>query len=154
MGQASTVKYLGDLSTEMVHIESGERIHTDAPKDNAGKGEGFSPTDLVATSLASCMITTMGIKARQHEIDLVGTHADVVKEMSANPRRISAIRINIYFPHPPALYFPRLFFRLQIHTISEAFFFRSPPQARNFLRYTFDNRGIPFVVRRRHFLRP
>jgi len=99
MGQASTVKYLGDLSTEMVHIESGERIHTDAPKDNAGKGEGFSPTDLVATSLASCMITTMGIKARQHEIDLVGTHADVVKEMSANPRRISAIRINIYFPH-------------------------------------------------------
>lgn len=99
MGQASTVKDLGDLSTEMVHIESGERIHTDAPKDNAGKGEGFSPTDLVATSLASCMITTMGIKARQHEIDLVGTHADVVKEMSANPRRISAIRINIYFPH-------------------------------------------------------
>ena len=77
MGQASTVKYLGDLSTEMVHIESGDRIHTDAPKDNAGKGEGFSPTDLVATALASCMITIMGILARRHGIDIDKVHFHV-----------------------------------------------------------------------------
>ncbi len=98
MGQISTVEYLGDLRTEMVHLESGERMLTDAPKDNEGKGEAFSPTDLVAASLASCMITVMGIKARQHDIDIDGTKAEVVKEMGTNPRRISAIRINIHFP--------------------------------------------------------
>ncbi len=98
MGQISSVEYLGDLRTEAVHLESGERIHTDAPKDNEGKGEAFSPTDLVATSLASCMITVMGIKARQHDIDMDGTKAEIVKEMGANPRRISAIRIHIHFP--------------------------------------------------------
>lgn len=80
-------------------MESSDRIHTDAPKDNEGRGEAFSPTDLVATSLASCMITVMGIKARQHDIDMDGTRAEIVKEMGANPRRISAIRINIYFPN-------------------------------------------------------
>ena len=99
MGQISTVEYLGDLRTEAVHLESSDRIHTDAPKDNEGRGEAFSPTDLVATSLASCMITVMGIKARQHDIDMDGTRAEIVKEMGANPRRISAIRINIYFPN-------------------------------------------------------
>lgn len=99
MGQISTVEYLGDLRTEAVHMESGDRIHTDAPKDNEGKGEAFSPTDLVATSLASCMITVMGIKARQHDIDMFGTKAEIVKEMGTNPRRISAIRIHIHFPH-------------------------------------------------------
>jgi uncharacterized OsmC-like protein len=97
MGDLSTVEYKGDLRTEAVHLDSGERIHTDAPKDNEGKGETFSPTDLVATSLASCMITVMGIKAKQHGINMVGTTADVVKEMAADPRRISAIRINIHF---------------------------------------------------------
>ena len=97
MGDLSTVEYKGDLRTEAVHLDSGERIHTDAPKDNEGKGEAFSPTDLVATSLASCMITVMGIKAKQHGINMVGTTADVVKEMAADPRRISAIRINIHF---------------------------------------------------------
>jgi uncharacterized OsmC-like protein len=97
MGDLSTIEYKGDLRTEAVHLDSGERIHTDAPKDNEGKGETFSPTDLVATSLASCMITVMGIKAKQHGINMVGTTADVVKEMAADPRRISAIRINIHF---------------------------------------------------------
>jgi uncharacterized OsmC-like protein len=97
MGDLSTVEYKGDLRTEAVHLDSGERIHTDAPKDNEGKGETFSPTDLVATSLASCMMTVMGIKAKQHGINMVGTTADVVKEMAADPRRISAIRINIHF---------------------------------------------------------
>ena len=97
MGDLSTVEYKGDLRTEAVHLDSGEQIHTDAPKDNEGKGEAFSPTDLVATSLASCMITVMGIKAKQHGINMVGTTADVVKEMAADPRRISAIRINIHF---------------------------------------------------------
>ena len=97
MGDLSTIEYKGDLRTEAVHLDSGEQIHTDAPKDNEGKGETFSPTDLVATSLASCMITVMGIKAKQHGINMVGTTADVVKEMAADPRRISAIRINIHF---------------------------------------------------------
>jgi uncharacterized OsmC-like protein len=97
MGDLSTVEYKGDLRTEAVHLDSGEQIHTDAPKDNEGKGETFSPTDLVATSLASCMMTVMGIKAKQHGINMVGTTADVVKEMAADPRRISAIRINIHF---------------------------------------------------------
>ena len=97
MGDLSTVEYKGDLRTEAVHLDSGEQIHTDAPKDHEGKGEAFSPTDLVATSLASCMITVMGIKAKQHGINMVGTTADVVKEMAADPRRISAIRINIHF---------------------------------------------------------
>ena len=97
MEDLSTVEYKGDLRTEAVHLDSGERIHADAPKDHEGKGEAFSPTDLVATSLASCMITVMGIKAKQHGINMVGTTADVVKEMAADPRRISAIRINIHF---------------------------------------------------------
>jgi len=99
MAQISTVEYLGDLRTKAVHLESGDQINTDAPKDNEGKGEAFSPTDLVATSLASCMITVMGINARQHGIDMDGTRAEVEKEMSTNPRRIKAVRININFPH-------------------------------------------------------
>lgn len=99
MEHMATVEYLGGLRTEAVHLESGDRIHTDAPKDNKGNGEAFSPTDLVATSLASCMITVMGIKARQHDIDMDGTKAEIVKEMGTNPRRITAIRIHINFPN-------------------------------------------------------
>jgi putative redox protein len=91
MGKISTVKYLSDLRTEAVHLESGDRIYTDAPKENEGKGEVFSPTDLVATSLASCMITVKGIKARQYNIDMNGATADFVKKMDANPRQISVI---------------------------------------------------------------
>ena len=98
MSATSKVEYLGNLRTELTHLKSGQTMHTDAPTDNNGQGAAFSPTDLVATSLASCMITVMGIKAGQHSIDIDGTEAIVKKEMSANPRRISAIRINIHFP--------------------------------------------------------
>ena len=95
MGQISTVEYLGDLRTKAVHLESGSEIFTDAPKDNKGKGELFAPTDLVATALASCMITIMGIMARRHGFDIDNTKAEIEKEMDNNPRRISAIRIHI-----------------------------------------------------------
>jgi uncharacterized OsmC-like protein len=94
----SKVENLGDLRTELTHLKSGQLIHTDAPTDNKGKGAAFSPTDLVATSLASCMITVMSIKANQLGIDLKGTEAKVEKEMSANPRKISSIKIDINFP--------------------------------------------------------
>ena len=93
----SKVSYLGNLRTKAVHIQSGDTIITDAPTDNQGKGEAFSPTDLVATSLASCVLTIMGIIARRYNISLKGTTAEVEKSMSANPRRINEIRINIFF---------------------------------------------------------
>ena len=96
----STVVYKGDLRTEATHIKSGETIITDAPIDNQGKGEAFSPTDLVATALASCMITIMGIVAKRDGIKMVGTRAEVVKIMGMDPRRISEIRIKIQFAFP------------------------------------------------------
>ena len=98
MAIISKVENLGNLRTELTHYKSGQIIHTDAPTDNNGKGAAFSPTDLAATSLASCMITVMSIKANQLGIDIDGTEAEVEKEMSAKPRKISAIRINILFP--------------------------------------------------------
>jgi len=94
----STVNYNGNLRTLCTHIESGNEIITDAPKDNQGNGEAFSPTDLTATSLAACMLTVMGIKAREMEIDLKGTKAEVTKVMIPDPRRIGTIIIKIYFP--------------------------------------------------------
>jgi hypothetical protein len=94
----STVNYKGNLRTLCTHIESGNEIITDAPKDNQGNGEAFSPTDLTATSLAACMLTVMGIKAREMEIDLKGTKAEVTKVMIPDPRRIGTIIIKIYFP--------------------------------------------------------
>jgi len=96
----STVVYKGDLRTEATHIKSGETIITDAPIDNQGKGEAFSPTDLVATALASCMITIMGIVAKRDGIKMVGTRAEVEKIMGMDPRRISEIRIKIQFVFP------------------------------------------------------
>ncbi len=90
----STVIYLGNLHTELTHTKSGEVVLTDAPPDNNGKGEFFSPTDLCATSLASCAITTMGIKANAAGINLGRVEADVYKVMAGNPRRISEIRID------------------------------------------------------------
>jgi uncharacterized OsmC-like protein len=93
----STVNYNGNLRTLCTHIESGNEIITDAPKDNQGNGEAFSPTDLTATSLAACMLTVMGIKARDMEIDLKGTKAEVTKVMIPDPRRIGTIIIKIYF---------------------------------------------------------
>ena len=98
MNKTSTVEYLGELRTKLTHIESGNNIFTDAPKDNEGKGEAFAPTDLVATALASCMISIMGIKARKNKIDIVGTKAEIIKVMRSNPRSISRIEIEITLP--------------------------------------------------------
>tara|TARA_Y100000816_G_scaffold66193_1_gene43964 strand:- start:1886 stop:2287 length:402 start_codon:yes stop_codon:yes gene_type:complete len=93
----SKVKYKGELRTEAEHLRSGKTIITDAPIDNQGKGEAFSPTDLVATALASCMMTIMGIVAERDEIELEGTIAEVEKIMAKNPRRIGEIKIKIKF---------------------------------------------------------
>jgi uncharacterized OsmC-like protein len=93
--------YLGDLRTEATHLQSGEKIITDAPTDNNGKGEAFSPTDLVAASLASCMLTIMGIAAQNHGFNIKGTNADITKTMMSDPRRIGHIEINLYFPPHP-----------------------------------------------------
>lgn len=89
----SKVTYLGDLRTSSIHLQSGSEIISDAPIDNNGKGEAFSPTDTVANGLASCMFTMMGIKARDMEIDLSGSTAEVTKIMAAEPRRISEIHV-------------------------------------------------------------
>lgn len=94
----SRVTYRGDLRTECVHIRSGNHFITDAPIDNNGKGEAFSPTDTVATGLASCMMTVMGIKARDLGVDLVGATAAVTKHMAADPRRISKIEVTLELP--------------------------------------------------------
>ncbi len=89
----SKVTYLGDLRTSSIHLQSGSEIISDAPLDNNGKGEAFSPTDTVANALASCMMTVMGIKARDLNVDFIGSTASVTKIMQAEPRRISAIEI-------------------------------------------------------------
>ena len=89
----SKVTYLGDLRTSSVHLQSGNEIISDAPVDNNGKGEAFSPTDTVANGLASCMFTVMGIKARDLNVDLSGSIAEVTKVMAAEPRRISEIHV-------------------------------------------------------------
>jgi putative redox protein len=95
----SLVKYLGELRTEATHLQSGTVINTDAPKDNHGKGEAFSPTDLTATSLASCMISIMGIVALKEGVTPVdGATAEVTKVMYAEPRRIGEIHVKITFP--------------------------------------------------------
>jgi putative redox protein len=90
--------YLGGLRTEATHVQSGTKIITDAPLDNQGKGEAFSPTDLLSASLASCMLTIMGIKARASNIDIDGTTCSVTKIMAADPRRVAEIVINFKFP--------------------------------------------------------
>ena len=92
------VTYLGNLRTENEHLKSGNKFITDAPIDNNGKGEAFSPTDTVATGLANCMITMMGIKARDMQVNLDGTTAIVTKTMAADPRRISKIEVVLNFP--------------------------------------------------------
>ena len=94
----SKVKYLGNLRTENEHIKSGNKYITDAPLDNQGKGEAFSPTDTVATGLANCMITVMGIKARDMGVNMDGAIATVTKTMAADPRRISKIEITLEMP--------------------------------------------------------
>lgn len=95
----STVKYTGALRTEALHLQSGNSLITDAPKDNHGKGEAFSPTDLVATALGSCMLSVMGIVALKDGITPTdGATADVTKVMYAEPRRIGEIHIVIAMP--------------------------------------------------------
>jgi putative redox protein len=94
----STVIYEGELRTVALHIASGTTIETDAPVDNQGKGERFSPSDLVATALGSCMLTIMGQKARDHKIDLKGTRIEIQKIMKADPRKISGISLTFHLP--------------------------------------------------------
>ncbi|WP_299456536.1 OsmC family protein [uncultured Microscilla sp.] len=97
MATASTI-YTGELRTSSTHIKSGNTLVTDAPTDNHGKGETFSPTDLVATALGACMLTVMGIWARTADIDLTDTQIETTKVMGNNPRRVSEIHINFQFP--------------------------------------------------------
>ena len=92
------VTYLGNLRTSCEHLKSGSTYITDAPTDNNGKGEAFSPTDTVATGLANCMLTVMGIKARNLDVSLDGSEAMVTKTMAANPRRISKIEVVMKLP--------------------------------------------------------
>ena len=90
------IKYLGDLRTESIHDDSGSIVVTDAPKDNQGLGRKFSPTDLVASALGSCLLTIMGIVSKRHNIDMKESYAYVNKAMTENPRKISAIDVDIY----------------------------------------------------------
>lgn len=85
--------YLGGLRTEVTHLKSGNKVITDAPPDNNGRGEAFSPTDLTCASLNSCMMTLMGILAEREQIDLTGLKADIVKIMASNPRKIAEVQI-------------------------------------------------------------
>ena len=94
----ATVVYKGDLRCESTHIQSGSNFETDAPTDNRGKGERFSPTDTLCVALATCMITTMGIKAGDMNINLVNTKLLVTKHMVADPRRIGKITIVLQMP--------------------------------------------------------
>ncbi len=96
----TTVKtrYIGNLRTENQHLQSGATIITDAPVDNRGKGEAFSPTDLVATALGNCIMTIMGITATDNNIDITGTELEITKIMTSNPRRIGEVIIKFSFP--------------------------------------------------------
>ena len=96
----TTVKttYLGGLRTENIHLQSGNRIITDAPTDNRGKGEAFSPTDLLATSLGNCIMTIMGIKAMDNNIDITGTEIEITKIMADAPRRVAEVVLEFNFP--------------------------------------------------------
>ena len=90
------LRYLGDLRTEAVHVASGANITNDAPIDNHGKGENFSPTDTVCMALASCMMITMGIVAERESIDLRALRAEVTKVMTPSPRRIAEVHVRFY----------------------------------------------------------
>lgn len=91
-------QYLGNLRTEAQHVQSGNSIITDAPTDNNGRGEAFSPTDLVCAALGSCMMTIMGILAQREGLELTGTRYETTKVMQASPRKISKIEISFHFP--------------------------------------------------------
>jgi putative redox protein len=94
-----TTEYKGSLRTENTHTRSGTLVITDAPVDNQGKGEAFSPTDLVCTALSSCMLTTMGILAQREGIDMTGLKTEVTKIMGSNPRKIAEIQLTLSHPN-------------------------------------------------------
>ncbi|NSL88128.1 OsmC family protein [Chitinophaga sp. Mgbs1] len=96
--QTAEIIYSGELRTTATHLQSGSVIETDAPVDNNGKGERFSPTDLVATALGSCMLTIMGIKARDNNWNIEGTKVSIKKIMGTDPRRITGINVVFDFP--------------------------------------------------------
>ncbi|HET6994776.1 MAG TPA: OsmC family protein [Chitinophagaceae bacterium] len=96
----STVVYNGELRTTCTHVKSNSAFETDAPTDNHGKGERFSPTDLMSTSLATCMLTVMGIKARTMGFDLNDIKVEVLKIMKADPRRVGGIELTFHIPVP------------------------------------------------------
>ena len=95
----SEIIYKGELRTTSIHLKSGQIITTDAPVDNNGKGEAFSPTDLLATSLGCCMLTVMGLIAKRHNLNIDGTKIDLVKIMAENPRRVAEIHVTMNFPN-------------------------------------------------------
>ena len=94
----SKITYTGELRTAAIHLKSGIEIITDAPIDNQGKGEAFSPTDLLATSLGNCMLTIVGIAAKTHGFNIDGTTAEITKIMGENPRRVAEIVVDLQFP--------------------------------------------------------
>lgn len=94
----SEIIYQGQLRTSAVHLQSGSEIITDAPTDNHGRGEAFSPTDLVATALGSCMLSIMGIYADKHQLNIEGSRASITKVMASEPRRISEVHVHMYIP--------------------------------------------------------
>jgi uncharacterized OsmC-like protein len=95
----SKITYLGGLRTTCEHLQSGNTIITDAPTDNHGKGEAYSPTDLVATSLGSCMISIMAIKSKDLDVDLVNSTIEITKIMQAEPRKIAKIIVALFLPN-------------------------------------------------------
>src|SRR6187551_1573558 len=94
----ASIVYKGNLRCECTHVQSGTVIETDAPTDNRGRGERFSPTDTVCVALGTCIITTIGIRANDMQLDLAGTRLSITKHMENNPRRIAKIEISIQFP--------------------------------------------------------
>ncbi|MGN6802623.1 MAG: OsmC family protein [Ginsengibacter sp.] len=94
----ASITYTGNLRCEAVHLQSSSQIETDAPTDNRGKGERFSPTDLLCVSLATCMLTTMGIKAADMNVDISNSKADVTKHMASEPRRVAKIEVTVSLP--------------------------------------------------------
>lgn len=95
--ETAKTKYIGDLRTEIVHLRSGSVITTDAPVDNKGKGENFSPTDMVASALGSCIFTIMGIAAREHGFTIDGSSCKITKIMTDSPRKIGEVKIEFNF---------------------------------------------------------
>lgn len=107
----STAVYTGELHCKLIHTPSGSQIETDAPIDNQGRGEKFSPTDLVGAAVTSCILTTMAMVAERDRVSLLGARAEVEKEMSHQPRRIGALRVKIFLSSKiPLDYRPKLQF--------------------------------------------